>query len=226
MTSAPTATSTITRTVKATLSRRAPCTGRSLSANHRRAPVAGVQSSRDRADAPRDHSCDHARDRCCGRPGDDLGDRSRHRVARPRRPRGVRRVHAHRLGRARAGPAPAPDHALGRCAARSAGRDVPRRAAGAARGHLQGARQRHRLPLPRRHRAHLPHRQPDQRRRTRPRTTTRRCSTPGRAPRATPTSSSATASTASCGSAGVPRSTSSPPPSASRCATSTGWPTT
>ncbi len=45
-----------------------------------------------------------------------------------------------------------------------AGRGVPRRAAGAARRHLQGALQRHRLPLPPRHRPHVLLRQPDHRR--------------------------------------------------------------
>ena len=48
--------------------------------------------------------------------------------------------------------------------ARKAGRDVPRRATGAAGRHVQGAGQRHRLQVPPRHGAHLLRRQPDQRR--------------------------------------------------------------
>ena len=106
--------------------------------------------------------------------------------------------------------------------AREAGRDVPRRAAGAAGRHVQGAGQRHRLQVPPRHRAHLLLRQPDQRRRAGDRGRRGRPLRAAALRRATPTSSSATASTASCGSAAAPRSTSSPPRSASSAATSTG----
>ena len=144
------------------------------------------------------------------------------RVARPEGPRGLADVHAHRLGRPRARPAAAPDR---RRAPRPAGRGWPRRSP-ASGWCCRPARYKVRAN--------------DTDYRFRPDTAhtyftgnqtsdavlviedgDARCSTPGRAPRARPTSSSATGSTASCGPAAGRRSRRCPPRSASRSGTST-----
>ena len=117
-----------------------------------------------------------------------------------------------------------PEHPIAPHAAPTPGgarRGVPGRAPRAARRDVQGAVQRHRLPLPVRHGAHLLLRQPDHRRRPRHRGRRVGALCPAALRRARPTSSSATASTASCGPAVVPPSARCRVRSGSRCVTST-----